>query len=68
MSKDFNYVGGFNEQGIYSEAETEFDSEGYDKNGYNRKGFNREGIHIETGTRYNMYAYDCNGYNQNGFD
>lgn len=46
MSKDFNFEGGFNEQGIYIEAETQFDSEGYDKNGYNRRGFNKKGIHF----------------------
>lgn len=46
MSKDFNFEGGFNEQGIYIEAETQFDSEGYYKNGYNRRGFNKKGIHF----------------------
>ena len=49
---------GFNKDGINTDTGTNYDSEGYDANGFHKD----TGIHRETGTEYDPEGYDHQGF------
>lgn len=59
---------GFDKAGYHKVTGTQYNPEGYDREGYDKDGFNKEGIHKETGDQYNPEGYDREGYDKEGFD
>ena len=66
-------------KGIHKETNTKYNSNGFDKNGYNKLtnstfdkegwnyyGFNKERINKETGTLYNIEGWDIKSFNKEG--
>jgi hypothetical protein len=62
------YQNGFNNSGIHKDTGTLFNSEGYDKEGYDINGFNEEYIHKDTGTLFNSEGYDKEGFDSIGLN
>ncbi|KQC11120.1 MAG: hypothetical protein APR54_11265 [Candidatus Cloacimonas sp. SDB] len=58
---------------LHKKTKSEYDEDGFNINGLNKRGFNRQYQHSSTNLKYDedgfdYYGYDTNGYDSDGYD